>query len=1499
MNNFNIYLYLLISSSFLFSDECLNLDCEGSQDFLCYFTELEDFNSHNECRDYAESNGKEFHGTSFGAEDNCVDPGCYCNENDNPHCFWQESNDCVNEDCGTDPHFSCYHIEVEDLNNYNECIDYAESNGKEFHGTWYNAEDVCVDPGCFCHENDNYCNWIENGADCVNWECETEPHFSCEFTELADLNSYNECRDHAESSGREFHGAWYSAENSCVDPGCFCSENGNYCGWKDNGDDCFNEECEGDNEFSCRFTELEGLNSYNECHDYAESSEMEFHGAWYNAENACVDPGCFCNENDNHCNWIENGDDCVNWECEAYPHFSCEFNELEDISSSDECRTYAEDNQHGYWGIWYEAEDRCVEPGCFFNEDENHSVWIDSNSCMSDCENDPYFSCYLGELENISSPNECYAYAQENEYGYFGTWYEAEDKCEEPGCFFWEDLNHAVWLGSNSCINPDCESDNYYLCNMYQVQEPSSPDECRIYAEGSENDFGFYTGVSYDAENSCVEPGCYCNDNIDNPNDPYCEWKESSSSQEFADVTFRVNMSGITVHPEGVYLAGGDLGQDGFLMDDSDGDDIWVVTISLGTNNTYLYKFRNQPSYGTWEGFESWDGLIEGGCTAGEWHDRYFDLQDMDIVLDIVDYGSCYFNNCSDGEISCSDGTCLSESQMCNGVLECEIGLTHDIGNDECFNDCSNYCEDHDSDYGCADPNACNYDPNVEFDDNSCWYPEGNFDCEGNFYDCNGDMNGDAIYDYCGVCGGENAIDLSCYDFEYCASTLTIVGYQDSSQSSCVGSGPSASGVYTFLWDGGCPSVSIEASTGWFFETDPNWNSIWMAGFEPSSPVSFNFTFLDGTNIEFNNIVNDCPDCGDQILCSNSFICADSEEECTVCGDGQCNYSETYDSCPSDCYYYADCQDDMCDDSLWHDIDGEQYNCEAYAANNWCEQWGDYPGTCGLAANDACCTCQEDGRNNKYDKTQELSYKGAYLGHGFAANNRDDLCLIGPDIGCDGYCFSEAYENEMGDCVYDENNCSGYADDASLIENVYDSEECQAIADSDDDLNWEGFHCDSEMHCVEPGCYQFDNYVEWQDECDGPSACLSDCPDIDILIAFFDEGEGDLNGEDICSVFVSWLDTDCIYDCDDGEINEWEETGDICSECILNGDCDGIFFNNDDMPECLEDCSNEILNLEPFDDPDYYCELALSEETMDCFNDCDEDILQSIAETQNICSECLEANNCEDQFTNDDCGNAMPGTGDLDEDGELTISDIIMMLDNIIMFDLLDECQISIADLNDDGEVNIYDIVRAVDIILGGDNLSRFVGKLLHAPTTIELLQGSKSLDFNLDKQGLVGFDFIVSHGPDFSIQLNDEAFVSRLYTSNDQTRIMMVIDGGDHLFSTTSRYKIEEMVVGTIDGEIDNIKINHIPESFILSEIYPNPFNPSASFELSMPVKGFASVKIYNIVGQVVGVIHEGNLAANTYSFTWNANDLASGMYLVRAEANGEIAIQKMMLMK
>ena len=69
-------------------------------------------------------------------------------------------------------------------------------------------------------------------------------------------------------------------------------------------------------------------------------------------------------------------------------------------------------------------------------------------------------------------------------------------------------------------------------------------------------------------------------------------------------------MSAVETNADGVYLAGGGVfGQDGVLLTDN-GSDVWSATVELDMNTQVLYKFRNQPSYGTWDGFESPVGLI-------------------------------------------------------------------------------------------------------------------------------------------------------------------------------------------------------------------------------------------------------------------------------------------------------------------------------------------------------------------------------------------------------------------------------------------------------------------------------------------------------------------------------------------------------------------------------------------------------------------------------------------------------------------------------------------------------------------------------------------------------------------------------------------------------------------------------------------------------------------------------------------------------------------------
>ena len=120
---------------------------------------------------------------------------------------------------------------------------------------------------------------------------------------------------------------------------------------------------------------------------------------------------------------------------------------------------------------------------------------------------------------------------------------------------------------------------------------------------------------------------------------------DDGSCYDCIDVNFSVDMTEEETHPDGVYFAGGNFGQEGLLMDDSDGDDIWHVTVSLPEDQagqTKQYKFRNQPSFGTWDGFEDPTGLVAGGCNIGEYNDRFFVVPSADSTVATVCYGSCF-----------------------------------------------------------------------------------------------------------------------------------------------------------------------------------------------------------------------------------------------------------------------------------------------------------------------------------------------------------------------------------------------------------------------------------------------------------------------------------------------------------------------------------------------------------------------------------------------------------------------------------------------------------------------------------------------------------------------------------------------------------------------------------------------------------------------------------------------------------------------------------------
>jgi len=58
-------------------------------------------------------------------------------------------------------------------------------------------------------------------------------------------------------------------------------------------------------------------------------------------------------------------------------------------------------------------------------------------------------------------------------------------------------------------------------------------------------------------------------------------------------------------------------------------------------------------------------------------------------------------------------------------------------------------------------------------------------------------------------------------------------------------------------------------------------------------------------------------------------------------------------------------------------------------------------------------------------------------------------------------------------------------------------------------------------------------------------------------------------------------------------------------------------------------------------------------------------------------------------------------------------------------------------------------------------------------------------------------------------------------------------------------------------------------------------------------------SLKVFNILGEEVATLVSDRLSAGSYSYEWDASNLASGVYLYRLEAENFVETKKMILMK
>lgn len=96
----------------------------------------------------------------------------------------------------------------------------------------------------------------------------------------------------------------------------------------------------------------------------------------------------------------------------------------------------------------------------------------------------------------------------------------------------------------------------------------------------------------------------------------------------------------------------------------------------------------------------------------------------------------------------------------------------------------------------------------------------------------------------------------------------------------------------------------------------------------------------------------------------------------------------------------------------------------------------------------------------------------------------------------------------------------------------------------------------------------------------------------------------------------------------------------------------------------------------------------------------------------------------------------------------------------------------------------------------------------------------------------------------------------------------------------------------------VSELAENFIPEDYGLMN-YPNPFNSVTQINVKIAKAGILSVKVYNIIGEEVSEIVNDFYEAGTHNFFFNANELSSGVYLLRMNIGEKFLSHKIVLMK
>ncbi len=118
-----------------------------------------------------------------------------------------------------------------------------------------------------------------------------------------------------------------------------------------------------------------------------------------------------------------------------------------------------------------------------------------------------------------------------------------------------------------------------------------------------------------------------------------------------------------------------------------------------------------------------------------------------------------------------------------------------------------------------------------------------------------------------------------------------------------------------------------------------------------------------------------------------------------------------------------------------------------------------------------------------------------------------------------------------------------------------------------------------------------------------------------------------------------------------------------------------------------------------------------------------------------------------------------------------------------------------------------------------------------------------------------------------------------------------------------TSRFVPGQITISPTT-DVDNPSDNGLPGKFLLGQNSPNPFNLSTTIRFELPRSAQVTLELFNIIGQRVIVLEQGELTAGEHVVSWdgrfsNGSVAPSGIYFYRLRAGSISLVRKMLMLK